>query len=418
MRSRLLKIAQQQTESLKKRDEVIGIGLYGSVAYNKVTPFSDLDMFIITTESEHYPAIEHRLCDGVRADFIWESFENWQKIQYADPSYIPWYLIKALLLGSDDMIIYDPQGIIKLKRDSLRQEITYEEFFAHTSALNINYISEELQVAISHEEEGRFEKAWKHLSGSLVYLFMILTDITNSKKINEALQIINIPGLEDCVKTIINLRCEVNGITAEFVRNLYNVDKAYWEYQLESIWSPLRQSLIKQGVQFPEKLEVIGELILAYGGVRVYELGRVVDEHNFSLKWAEDDIKQGDLLDAMNKILYEGIINNSEEKWMRIDSAITSAGYDTGMIIRNVLDSEEFQKRTEEAKKALRSSSAVEVYAGHTKQFISAIYEYLRLVSEYWISHYPKALQSMPELFTLSRDEIVQKQRNREKYSD
>lgn len=409
MRSRLLKIAQQQTESLKRRDEVIGIGLYGSVAYNKVTPFSDLDMFIITTESYHSPTIEHRLCDGIRADFIWESLEDWQKIQYAEPSHIPWYLIKPFLLGSDDMILYDPQGIIKSKRDKIRKEVTYEDFFAYESAENIKYISEELQIAISHQEEGRFEKAWKHLSYLLGYLFMILTNFTNSKKINEALQIINIPGLKDCVNTIINLRCKVNGVTAEFIKNLYDTDKTHWEYQIESIWNPLRQSLIKQGVQFPEKLEVIGELILPYGGVRVYELGRAIDEHNFSLKWAEDDIKQGDLLDAMNKILYENIINNSNEKWMRIDSAMTSAGYNTGVIIKSVLDSEDFQKRTEEAKKALRSSSAVEITAGHTKQFISAVYEYLRLVSEYWISHYPKALQSMPKVFTLSKDEIVQK---------
>ena len=113
MLSRLRQMAQQQAEILQTRDVVIGLGLYGSLAYNRVTPFSDLDIFIITTESEHNPNVEHRLRDGIRIDFIWETLEKWQQIQYAPPSYMPWYLVKALLLGTDDMILYDPQGIIR-----------------------------------------------------------------------------------------------------------------------------------------------------------------------------------------------------------------------------------------------------------------------------------------------------------------
>ena len=99
MLSRLKQMAQQQAEILQTRDEVIGLGIYGSLAYNRVTPFSDLDIFIITAESEHNPDIEHRLRDGIRIDFIWETLERWQQIQYAPPSYMPWYLVKALLLA-------------------------------------------------------------------------------------------------------------------------------------------------------------------------------------------------------------------------------------------------------------------------------------------------------------------------------
>ena len=78
MLSRLRQMAQQQAEILQTRDEVIGLGIYGSLAYNRVTPFSDLDIFIITTESEHNPNVEHQLRDGIRIDFIWETLEKWR----------------------------------------------------------------------------------------------------------------------------------------------------------------------------------------------------------------------------------------------------------------------------------------------------------------------------------------------------
>ena len=225
MRSRLLQIAQQLMESLKKRDEVVGIGLYGSVAYNKVTPFSDLDMFIITTESEHSPEVEHRLYDGVRVDLIWETLERWQKIRYANPEYFPWHLIKAFLLGSDNIILYDPQGVIKSKRDGLRQETTYENFFASMGGAQINDAANSLMVAIWHEEEGRYLKAWDGInSWHPEYLFEILTESTNCKRIKEAAHVIGIPGLEDCVETIIDLKCAANGFTEEYVKHFYEVD--------------------------------------------------------------------------------------------------------------------------------------------------------------------------------------------------
>ena len=79
MLPRLWQLAREQAEILKAHDEIIGIGLYGSLSYDRVTPFSDLDIFIVTTESEHNPEIDHRVIDGIRADFIWHTLEKWQK---------------------------------------------------------------------------------------------------------------------------------------------------------------------------------------------------------------------------------------------------------------------------------------------------------------------------------------------------
>ena len=136
------------------------MGLYGSLSYNQVTPFSDLDIFVVTTELEHSPAVEHRLKDGIRVDLIWEPLEKWRKIQYSKPRYMPWYLVKALLFGTENAILYDPQGVIREKRDKLRQGITYEKFLAPMVASALNEICEQLTIAIWQEEEGKFLKAW------------------------------------------------------------------------------------------------------------------------------------------------------------------------------------------------------------------------------------------------------------------
>lgn len=415
MRSKLRQMAEQLATSLQARNEIIGLGIYGSVAYNRVTPFSDLDIFIITSESEHEPSVEHRLHDGIRVDFTWHTLDKWHKIQYAQPRYMPWYTVKALLLGTDDMILYDPQGIIKEKREKLCQEVTYEIYMGRIVASEINDIAERLMTAIWYEEEGLFLNAWNELAPwATNYLFDLLNEFTNHKSIEESLQALKITGLMEHVQKIIKLKCAVKGFTPEYVRRLYELDKAHWEYQLERIWQPLQRYLIAQGVSFHQHLAVVGELILCYGGTRIYELERAIMEHSFSLEWGKYKLECGYILDALDIIRYEDIINDAAEKWTRIDDAITASGYDTGTIIKVFLASDEFRERTKVARKALDSPDAIQVTAAHTHQLITSVYEYLRLLSEYWVSHYPDLLTTMPELFSLSRAEILRIYRERE----
>ena len=154
------------------------------------------------------------------------------------------------------------------------------------------------------------------------------------------------------------------------------------------MWQPLQERLIAQGVESPEKLEAIGELILPYGGERVYDLERVFLEHSFSLEWAEAELENGNILEALDKIQYEDIINMADEKWRRVDEAITAAGYDTGLIIKDFLASEEFQKRGEKAREAQNSPDAIPVTAQHVHELTTAVYEYMRLLNEYMVSQY------------------------------
>ena len=415
MVSRLWQVAHQWAAKLQARDEVIGVGLYGSLSYDCVTPFSDLDIFVVTSESEHSPAIEHRLCNGVRVDFIWETLDRWQKIQYTSPQYIPWYLVKAFLLGRDDSILYDPKNVINEKRDQLRQEITYDRLITTDFASALQWLSEKLMIAIWQEEEGNFKKAWDTINQWCCgYLFMILTNLTNHKRVEESAQFIGIPELTENIQMIRRLKCEVYGLTADYVKQVYEVDKAHWEYQLEHVWQPLRCRLIAQGIESPDDLTVIGELILPYGGVRLYELGRALIEHSFSLEWAKAEIDRGDICEAFEKICYENIIDRADEKWIRIESAINSAGYDTGTIIRDFLASAEFRERTEVAHRILNSPDAIPVTSEHAHQLVTATYESIRLLREYLISRYPDIIEAMPDLYSLSRAEIIQQCRNRE----
>ena len=414
MLSRLKQMAQQQSAILQTRDEVIGLGTYGSLAYNRVTPFSDLDIFIITTESEHTPDTEHRLYEGIRVDFIWEPLEKWRKIQYATPSYMPWYLVKALLLGTDDLILYDPCGVIREKRDELRQEITYDRWLAPMLAEELKEVSERFMIAIWQKEEGQFLPAWREASRAFSYLSYPLCDFTVHKRIDEAAQAVEIPGLAEYTRTILDLKRIIVGITPEYVWRVYEVDKSHWEYQLESIWQPLQKHLKTQGVDDPVHLPVIGELVLCYGGERLYELGRAVMEHSFSLEWAKAELGRGDIQEAIYKIQYEDLIDMADEKWRRIDTAITDAGYDTGDIIEDFLTSEEFEERTEIAREKTKSPDGIQVTAEHAHQLFTTVYEYSRLLSEYWVSHYPESFEAMPEVYTLSRKEIIQRCQKRE----
>lgn len=419
MISWLWQLAYQQAAILQTRDEVIGVGLYGSLSYNRVTPFSDLDIFILTSESEHSPDVEHRLCDGIRVDFIWETLDRWQKIQYNPPQYMPWYPVKALLLGRDDSILYDPKNVIREKRDQLRQEVTYDKLITTYLASALQWISERLMMAIWQEEEGNFKKAWDTLNQWCYgYLFTMLTDLTNYKRIEESAQAIGIPELKENIQTIRRLKCVTDGLTSNYVRQVYEADKAHWEYQLEHVWQPLRRHLIAQGIESPDDLTVIGELILPYGGVRLYELGRALMEHSFSLEWAKAEMDQGDTLEAFEKICYENVIDRADEKWKRIESAINSAGYDTGTIISDFLAGEEFRERTEVAHRILNSPDAIPVAPEHVHQLITALYESTRLLSEYLVSHYPDVIEGMPDLYSLSWAEIIQQCRNRETHID
>lgn len=419
MLSQLWKVARKQVGILQERDEVVGIGIYGSLSYDRVTPFSDIDLFIVTSESEHSPSIEHRVIDGVRADFMWQPLEKWQKIHYIEPRYMPWYMVKGMLLGSDDSIPYDPKGIIKEKCNELKREISYGRFIATYIANDLRGICNRLMLAIWQEEEGNFAQAWDEINRwSTGYLFEILTDLTNHKQVENSIQAIGIPELNEHIQTIRSVICAVNGYTTEYVMRRIESDRIYWEYQLEHIWQPLRKSLITQGVEIPEKLDLNGELMLPYGGVRIYELWRAIMEHSFSLEWAEAELRRGDLVSAIGKVNYEDIVNMAGEKWGRIDKAISEAGYDTGNIVENLLVSSEFQKCTEEARKMQRSPDAIQPTSEHTHDLITAVYEYSRLLSEYLVSNYPDEAKAPPELFSLSRKEIVERCRARESRID
>ena len=115
-------------------------------------------------------------------------------------------------------------------------------------------------------------------------------------------------------------------------------------------------------------------------------------------------MEQGKVLEALGKICYEDIVNMADEKWGRVDNALTAAGYDTGGIIRDFLASEDFQKRTEEAREAGKPPDAIPATAEHTHKLITAVYEYMRLFNEYIVSHYPDALKEMSGLYSWSME--------------
>ena len=273
-------------------------------------------------------------------------------------------------------------------------------------------------IAIWKQEEKQFLLAWREMSRASSTLFYFLSDYTVHKRIEEAAEAIGIPGLTDGIQTISHLKRTIQGFTQEYVRRLYEVEKAHWEYQLESVWQPLKEHLARQGVDDPIHIPVIGELILCYGGTRIYELGRAVMEYSFSLEWAKAELERGDTQEAFYKIGYEDVINTADEKWTRINDAITDAGYDTGTIVKDFLTSENFRERTEAARKAISSPDVIPVTDQHAHQLVTAVYECSRLLSEYWVSHYPDSFEAMPEVYTLSRTEIVQRCRKREAHID
>lgn len=128
IRERLMTIAKEQAEALKRRENVIGITLYGSLVTGDVTQFSDVDIIaVIEGEEPEYHA-EHRLVDSQKIDIMPLSIsrlrgipEDMQGSARNFPSNI---FVETMMLGGGGVILYDPHGEIASIRKSMRRQMS------------------------------------------------------------------------------------------------------------------------------------------------------------------------------------------------------------------------------------------------------------------------------------------------------
>jgi predicted nucleotidyltransferase len=356
IRKKLMTAVEHQAEALRRRENVLGLTFYGSLATGDFTQFSDVDMIAVIEGEEPEYHVEHRLLDGVKIDIMPLSISRIRRIpenmQKGAQDYMSNTFVEAMMLGGSDVILHDPDGEIARIRESMREQISYQKLMLPRIRAELGYMEKEYwQKMTSAYEEGDYHRCAIFAKAAARWpLGDVLDILAGHKDVSVAAERLAIPHIcDDYAK--LEPMCQFSG---DDMKKYHSALENAWKYSLSIIYEPLRKSLSDAGVPEPEKLELICDhrAFPPYYGCRCMELGRAIAETNLSLRWAKYHISNGEHDQALGRLGFAFFPNSLVEQWENISKAVEHSGYDMGEIISAGLRDDEYKRKVEQAKAA------------------------------------------------------------------
>jgi len=348
--------ARRASIALRRRPGVAGLALYGSLAGDpaELTQFSDIDIAVILKGKPPAHFTEHRLVGGVKADLLLFHRDKLREIasrsprQLAGSSWIQDLLVKGLLNGGPDTVLFDPAGEIERAKRALRGRTTWAEIARIKADRSMREAGRELKKAAAHLKARRWGRALFGAQSALWQIAEAVLEAAGTKRMEVAGRRLGVPGIAPLAARA--RREFVAGLAA--ARASRQADLAFWRWLRRGFYRPIGAQLRREGVRDPGRLELAGNYPGFWRGNRVHEFGRLAAEVELSLRWSRSALKRGDAYQALETLGYHADAWHQLERCRGIRTALGRCGHDIGPLVRRTFRDKEFLRLMAAAGKA------------------------------------------------------------------
>jgi predicted nucleotidyltransferase len=345
IRNKLMTVANSYAQTLQSRPYIVGLVLYGSLARGGLTPFSDVDIVAIYDGKLPDYRCEHRLINDVKVDVIFEQLDKVKdlaaRVAHNEESNVSGYFMESLLLGGMDTILFDPTGEIARTKRELNQITNYQRFVQpRASEWFHSIVNENLSKASESLQKGAFSRAIEWAKWAAEGFKDVMQTLTAIKDVKAGADALNIPEFY----TIFEKLKRMTSPAKVAVEALWQAGFDLWDYSLKHVYEPIKSKLTDEGVETPEKLELIGDYRLFWPGNRLRELGREIAEVNLSFQWSRYESEHGNISESLDVLWNCRDSETMFKRWKQIGVALKDKGYDVSDIIEQLLDDAEFKR--------------------------------------------------------------------------
>lgn len=337
----LLGAAQSYAAHLSKRPGVEGIFLYGSVAYGTAGQFSDVDIAVVLPAPlPDYP-IEHRLFESTKVDVVAVTSEALKaagtKRPFSPPDNVPWFILRSLLLGGPQSVLYDPDGRIT----SVKRALSDISWIRHLAApWCLNWLRVDITKMVGRAKDAPLPEARGLLAQVLSCLNQTLGLLSVEKRAVVTAEALGIVNYAEAAAEIANAVAP----EPERLSALIQAYRQFWSYTLAQAHTPIRQRLLGMGISDPEKLELAGDYGIYWPGPRIHELGRVLAEVDLALRWSEFAVRNGDAMTAWGLLGWTSGPGTTKRRWQAIAAALGDAGFAVSDIVEKMVADTTFKR--------------------------------------------------------------------------
>jgi predicted nucleotidyltransferase len=385
VRSKLMDTAQRYADSIQSQPGVVGIVLYGSLASGdppELTQFSDVDLSLVVDRELPAHFSEHRLRDAVKVDVILFHESTLRDLASRRPErlyqggWLLHYLIKSLLLGRADTILFDPTGQITRAKQKLNEWTTYHAMVLPDARRWLDEAEREYVAASQQQlQQGNHREAVKRSGDALWLLEDILKMLAATKQLELATDRLGVPQFSTAAA---HLRAMLSPAMAS-VEAAWQAAQSLWRFTFEHVFRRAEAELLGAGVEEPARLELPGDHSLFWGGNRIHEFGRVIAEVNLSLTWSRFELVRGNLNQAL-AMLWACNRACTTRRCQGLASALLEVGYDISSIVTQCLESAQFQRLADESDRAMEETQSRNVTAAQAERAVLAAQELKRMV--------------------------------------
>jgi predicted nucleotidyltransferase len=203
VRRQLMTVARRYADRLESQPGVVGILLYGSLAsgnQQEVTALTDIDIALVLDRALPAHFTEHRLLGGVKVDVLLFQASALRDLVSRQPErlyqdgWVTHFLIRSLLLGSPETILFDPTGEIGRTKAALNMLTDYETMALPDARIWLTEVEREyLAPASEHLQEGNVLEALNKAEAALRKLSSIVLLMACTKNLTSAAQKLGIP---------------------------------------------------------------------------------------------------------------------------------------------------------------------------------------------------------------------------------
>jgi hypothetical protein len=349
VRKRLMAAARRYAENLRSRPGVVGVMLYGSLASGdppELTPFSDVDIALILDNELPAHFVEHRLRDGVAMDVLFYHSDTVRALITEPPqslyagSWLPQYLIKSFLQGSEETILYDPDGELAQIKRTLNALTTMEKLALPDARRWLKETEAEcLQPAVEQLREGSLLAATENAGFARRRMEWIARTLAATKRRDVAAERLGIPAFTAAANRLRQMQSPDIGALGTYRQ----AARALWDTAFAQVFQPVEAALRRAGVSDPARFELTGDHALFWPGNRVQEFEWLIKEIELSFTWSRYEQEQGNLLEAQ-AILWPCTGERTVARCAGLAAALQEAGIDVAPIVTPVLEGAEFRR--------------------------------------------------------------------------
>lgn len=347
----LMAVAEEETEELKRRSDVGGIFLYGSLARGEATVGSDVDLVVVLNrEIEGPEQFERHLRRGIRVDLSFFGIEQGKRLAAAREENILLSrgFLELVLAGDFGKILYDPTGELEKFKASLLKKLSSPEWVRQRAIQTFQEAKELLQKTVEGSNFGdqRFLEVGKKTADAFAWT---VCQLALTKDLRDAAQQLQVPEVYDDHQRIDTIFNSIYPVTGEEARRIYLASKEILEYSWQQVYEPLKEVLAEQGVEDIDKLRLWSIDISL--GEYTFELKRVIKDACVNLDRAGFFLSKGGY-----KRCVELLPPEIEKWWKELASGLEKMGYSRGRcIVVNFLNGAEFRRCSENLRQLKQS---------------------------------------------------------------